>query len=417
MRGSVLIQTSCFDEPATQLSTGEFPAYRGYAHNFQGSLKDVSGCIMIPGKSKTTMRTLVNAIPQRFGYYLATLATILGCALGVYCDHGHTGILSLVRELPQKLPPGCVHDALCQTAVSHTRNIKRLDGDQVVPRDVELTQFVREVRSSVVHPQMHPLELDHGLSAVAAPLAFAADLPLGPGQFPLQLAVTTGIPYGRPAVIDDEVGESQVETDRSLDGPLRGGFLPVVDEQLGKPAIGLANDSQAAGYPLELSEVATTDEAQLGYGNLAAADVIADFEILEGSPAVPPFESRITDLGVAFLGPPEEAPKRAIQAFQRPSREFTRHGGHAGIVLPPSGKHRRLGVVADGFFPPPVGFLAMGKEVIVYTAGDVEEAEEDLLLRGSRVEPDCHGCEHAPTVIDADSFVNTNLIVNWDTTP
>ncbi len=411
--GSVLAWTSCFGESAIRLSTGvNFSPTASIAHNFQGALKDVSSCIMIPRKFKTTMRTLVNTILQRLRYFPAALAALLGCALGVYCDRAHSGSFSLERDLPQELAPSCIHDALRQPAVSHTLDIECLDGDQIIPRDIELTQLVGEVGPGVVHPQVHSLKPGHGLPSIAATLTLAADCPVTAGQLPLQFAVAAGISHGRPVVVNNEMGEPQIKTDRSLDGPLGGSFLAIVNEQLGEPTIGLADDPEAAGYPLELLEVAATDEAQPGHANLAIPDVIANLKILEGSPTIPSFESRITRLLFPVLYPPEEALECSIQAFQCLPREYIRHSSHAGVVVPPAGEHGRLGVVADGFFPPPVGFLAMLQEVVVDAAGDVEKVEEGLLLGGSRIEPDCRGREHASTIIDADLFVNTNLIVN-----
>ena len=144
---------------------------------------------------------------------------------------------------------------------------------------------------------------------------------------------------------------------------------------------------------------------RLGYYLATLATILGLFSQVERTPIIAPLESREAWLVTGFASP-EKCSEGLVQSLQRIPLDPYRDARHGGIIGPPGSQHFILLIAIDGLFAALVGFLPVLQEMVPDPAAAVEIVEEGLLLGGSRIESDCHCCEHSSIVAGRGSLVN-----------
>lgn len=345
------------------LNALRFPPYRRYC-----SLQNVPSSVDITINRNPTVRAVMSSMPQLLRNSFAALVALLACASGVNSHERLSGPFSLIKKSFRELIPSCVTNTFGEPAFHHPLDIQVLNGNQVVRLNNDFRQFMGEVRPAIGNLQMQASQSLLGLQSPLAAFLLPSKRTIRATELPFQPAE---LPRGWNAVAvrgGDERIQSDVDANRGNNRHLAGQRLSVVNQNLGEPPIGAANDSQGLLRALDIPQVATVDVSEFRNEHHAVACVVPSRGAVDRMPAVSALESRKSRL-ISSFDPTKKGIKSLLEPVDRVPLKNHGNTPHLLTVLSPLREHLRLCHVRSGFAAPLVNLDPMLKEVIPNAAG------------------------------------------------
>lgn len=304
----------------------------------QSATENYTGCDCISvadAAAVAVVRSLVKGLSSHNSTFRAFHA-------GAACVHPNgllTGAYCLVSDLIQEYRPPGIHHG---TGVAHLRqalHVQILDSDQVEFIDQPPAELMAEVFSTGRDLLVNALKPLHGFTAVLAALLLAFDAPLSASQLALRGSAPARIADLLARAERGECSEADIDTDGRHDGGGLRRCLPILDQQLGIPAGGAADDPQRTLLTWNpLVAAAELDESEFRHADIRLKpDVSANREEYDTGVAAMRTESRKSRFP-AILDPPEERDHTTFNATDSVPENVFRGATERRDSFSPSGQ-------------------------------------------------------------------------------